>query len=71
MLWQMQVPKAANTIQEPSKVAFFGEAGQLRGVVEPDVNHALGARFAQQSKELAGGLLSEADGQHSLRHATR
>ena len=59
------VVHAADLPQEPRQVVPFGEARQLRRVVEAHVHHALHAGAAQQVEEALGGLLGEADGEQA------
>ena len=59
---QVDVVDAENLLEEELKVVAFRESGELGDVVEADIHDPLGAAIAQESEELRGGLLGEADG---------
>lgn len=66
--WFVDVRYACNLFQEILEVLFFCEAGQLRYVVQTDVNHGAYAGFFQRSEELACALLGETEGKYSGFH---
>ena len=67
--WFVDVSYACNLFQEILEVLFFCEAGQLRYVIQADVNHDAYACFFQYGEELAGALLSETDGKYGGFHS--
>lgn len=52
---------ATQFAQEVLQIFALGEAGQLRDVVQPDVNQALDSVATEDSEELGGSLLRETD----------
>ena len=48
-------------VQKILQVAAFGEAGQLRDVVQPHVDQTLDAGFRERGEELLGRLAGETD----------
>ena len=66
--WFVDVSYVCNLFQEILKVLFFCKAGQLRYVIQTDVNHGAYAGFFQYGEELACALLGETESKYSGFH---
>ena len=67
--WFVDVRYARNLFQEILEVLLFCKAGQLRYVIQTDVNHGAYACFFQYAEELACALLGETDGKYGGFHS--
>jgi hypothetical protein len=60
---EVEVLDVEDGVEEVGEVVFFGEAGELGGVVEADVDEAFGAGALEVGEKVAGGFLGEAGGE--------
>jgi hypothetical protein len=62
---KVNVDDPADFPKEVGEVVFLCEPRQLRDIVQPRIDHALGARVPQQLEKATRGLLRESDREHS------